>query len=194
MTEDWISITEAAARLTAAGDPIERSTLSRYLQQHAEALAIREAGKTRLVEFTALQAHRVENIRLKAPAGERGPPAQRQPSGKGRRFAGSQADGAARKASADAEMKELDLAERRKQLTPTAEVDRAGRDAIALLQSAFDQAVDTQSVEFAHRYGWDERQVRVALKGFARSGLDVFHRRMLEELDKMRGTGGAAEA
>jgi hypothetical protein len=42
---EWISITEAAQRLTAAGDPVDRSTLSRYLKQHSEALQLKPSGK-----------------------------------------------------------------------------------------------------------------------------------------------------
>lgn len=37
--EDWVSITEAAKRLTASGDAVERSTLSRYITQHSECVA-----------------------------------------------------------------------------------------------------------------------------------------------------------
>lgn len=186
--EEWVSITEAAERLTAAGDPIDRSTLSRYLKQHAEALPLRRAGKANLVDLMALAAHRGENIRIRPavviPEAGRGrgsvPPPVRG------RFAGSQSDGAARKAQADAELREMDLAQRRKQLTPTAEVDQAGRDAVALMQSAFDRAIDTEAATLALKYGWDERMTRAALKGFARRGLDVFHREILDRLDQMR--------
>ncbi len=63
--DDWISISEAAGRLTAMGDPVERSTLSRYLKQHSEAIELRDDGKARLVEFNTLVAHRNENIRIR---------------------------------------------------------------------------------------------------------------------------------
>lgn len=182
---EFVSITEAARRLTAAGDAIERSTLSRYLRQHAEALPLQAAGKERLVDFEALAAHRAENIRI-APTGalvlsSSSPPPSRAP-----RFPGSQSDGAARKAQADAELREMDLAERRKTLTPVAEVDRAGRDAIALMQSAFERALETDSASASLKYGWDERTVRLVLKSFVARGLDVFHRDILNALDAMR--------
>lgn len=183
---EWISITEAATRLSGAGDPIDRSTLSRYLKQHGEALPLRADGKSNLVNYEALVAHRGENIRIR-PAAAKAPAA-----GIGRtshamtRFAGSQSDGAARKAQADAELREMDLAERRKQLTPVSEVDQAGRDAVALMQSAFERAIETEAASLSLKYGWDERTVRIALKAYARKGLDVFHREVLTRLDAMR--------
>ncbi|TIQ01426.1 MAG: hypothetical protein E5X61_02605 [Mesorhizobium sp.] len=194
---EWISITDAAARLSAAGDRIDRSTLSRYLKQHSEALPTREEGKSHLVEYGALVAHRGENIRLRnippvaglaaGPGSPKGRPVSR--------FAGSQSDGQARKAQADAEMREMDLAQRRGELTPTAEVDKAGRDAIALMQSAFERAIDSEAASLSVKYGWDERVARIALKAFVRVGLDDFNREIRERLDQRereRATGGTA--
>ncbi|MBZ9822330.1 hypothetical protein [Mesorhizobium sp. CA4] len=195
---EWISITDAAARLTEAGDFVERSTLSRYIKQHAEALPTRQDGKSNLVEFNALRQHRSENIRLKpAPARETFPtrPLTGKPSP---RFAGSQSDGLARKAQADAEMREMDLALRRGELTPTSEVDRAGRDAIALMQSAFERAVEAEAATLNVRYGWEERLVRIALKAFTTKGLEVFNREMLKLIDQhqreaLDGAGPASD-
>ncbi len=187
MDEDWISITEAAARLTAAGDQIDRSTLSRYLKQHSEALALRAAGKSNLVDFVALQQHRGENIRIRSMPAEVRPRQSSPPATP--RFAGSQSEGAARKAQADAELREMDLAERRKHLTLVGEVDQAGREAVALMQSAFERAIDTEAASLSLKYGWDERTTRIALKGFTRRGLDVFHREVLERIDAMKGAG-----
>jgi len=205
MSGEWVSVTEAAEQLSAIGDKITRSALSYYLKQHAEAIPVRRDGKALLVDIEALAAHRGENIRIRlGPELVRGlsdepqdrwrdnpqPSARRvQPS----RFAGSQSDGAARKAQADAELREMDLAQRRKQLTPTAEVDQAGRDAVALMSSAFDRAIDTEAAQASLKYGWDERTARVFLKSFARRGLDVFHREVLDRLDAMRRDEEAAE-
>lgn len=183
MGEEWISITEAAARLTAAGDRVDRSTLSRYLKQHAEALPLKPDGKSNLVDFVALAAHRSENIRIRMPTpAATGSPRAPQTS----RFAGSQSDGVARKAQADAELREMDLAERRKELTVVAEVDQAGRDAVAMMQSAFERAIETEAQTLSLKYGWEERVVRVALKNFSKAGITVFNRLVLEKLDAMR--------
>lgn len=186
MDEVWISITDAAARLNELGDAVDRSTLSRYLKQHGDALELRRYGKSNLVELNALISHRQENIRIQAPrpmirSGTSGP-AHTVP----RRIPGSQSDGQARKVQADAEMRELDLALRRRQLTPVTEVDQAGRDSVALMQSAFERAVDTEAASLSVRYGWDERTVRLALQQFCRRGLDVFNREILDRLDAMR--------
>ena len=116
MDEDWISITEAAARLTEAGDRVDQSSLSRYLKQHGEALPLKPDGKSNLVDFVALIAHRGENIRIRPAAPLASAPSKGQQ--KSSQFAGTQADGAARKAQADAELREMDVAVRRKELTP----------------------------------------------------------------------------
>lgn len=189
---EWISITDAARRLTALGDPVDRSSLSRYLKQHSEALRTRQDGKSNLVEFGALQDHRRENVRLKPPRQiEVGGASSR---GQTHRFPESQSSGVARKALADAEMREMDLAKRRGELTATAEVDQAGRDAVALMQAAFDRAVETRAASLNAKYGWDERLARIELKNFAKAGLDVFNRTLLEQLDAMDQVVGQDEA
>lgn len=196
MDEDWISITEAAVRLSEAGYRVDRSTLSRYLKQHGEALPLKPDGKSNLVEFNALAAHRSENIRIRqviAPAVAVQPKRTTGQISNGR-FAGSQSDGAARKAQADAELREMDLAERRKELTPVGEVDQAGRDAVAMMLSAFERAIETEAQTLSLKYGWDERVVRLALKNFSKSGLAVFNRLVLEKLDAMRRRDDAANA
>lgn len=187
---EWISITDAAKRLSDAGDKVDRSSLSRYLSQHSEALPLKRDGKSNLVEFGALSAHRAENVRLRklVPTTIAAPGATQ-----GRRFPGSQSDGIARKANADAEMREMDLAERRGQLTIVGEVDKAGRDAIALMRSAFERAVEGEAATASVKYGWDERIARLVLKGFARKGVDVFHTEMLKRLDEINRGEMAAE-
>ena len=187
MNEDWISITEAAGRLTAAGDRIDRSSLSRYLKQHADALPLKPDGKSNLVNFVALVAHRGENVRIRTSAS----PATTRKSET--QFPGTQLDGTSRKASADAirahadaEMRSMDLAARRRELTPVAEVDQAGRDAVAKMQNAFERAIEGEAQALSLKYGWDERVVRIALKGFAKAGLTEFNRIVLEKLDAMR--------
>ena len=187
---EWVSITVAAERLTVAGDLINRSSLSRYLSQHSEALATKPDGKSKLVEFKTLAAHRSENVRLRKTA----TPAQASAAPvASRRFAGSQSDGAARKAQADAEMREMDLAERRGELTLVAEVDKAGREAVALMHSAFDRAVEGEAASASVKYGWDERIVRLVLRSYARRGTEVFHSEMLKRLDAISRGEMAAE-
>jgi len=180
---EWVSITEAAARLSDAGDAVDRSTLSRYVTQYAEALPTRREGKSNLVDFDALVTHRRENIRLRKSASDARHAARPQSRQMQGRFAGTQSDGLARKVNAEADIKEMDLAERQGSLTPTTEVDQAGRDAVALMQAAFERAVETEAATLSVRYGWDERLARIALKGFAKRGLEVFNREIRERLD-----------
>lgn len=190
MNEEWMSITEAAAKLSAAGDQVDRSTLSRYLKQHAEALTLKPDGKSNLVDYTVLVAHRRENVRIRTATAGSAVTQRPLPSS---RFAGSQSDGTARKAQADAEMREMDLAERRKELTPVAEVDQAGRDAVAMMMSAFERAIETEAASLSLKYGWEERVVRIALKAFSKAGLNVFNQNVLKKLDAMRRREDAGE-
>lgn len=194
MDEDWISITDAADRLTKAGDLVTRSTLSRYLDKHGDALPTKRVGRSNMVDYVRLRQHRQENVRLafQASAPISNSVRHVSESRNASSFEGTKVNGAARKALADAELKEMDLAERRKLLTPTAEVDQAGRDAIALMRSAFERAVESEAATLSVRYGWDERVIRLALKGFARVGLDVFHREILKHLDNFQRQSDAA--
>ena len=114
--EEWLSITAAAERLTAEGDAVERSTLSRYLSQHAEAIAVRQDGRARLVEINALRQHRAENIRLPhvtlATVGRHAEAetqivASRAGRAPAARSDGTQSAGLARKVNAEAELKEM---------------------------------------------------------------------------------------
>ncbi|MCZ7502981.1 hypothetical protein [Agrobacterium sp. ST15.13.015] len=189
MDEDWISITEAAARLTQSGDKVDRSTLSRYLKQHAEALPLREGGKSNKVDYIALVEHRSGNIRIRsAPAGTLfssvASPAPASGSIQSRNK--TQADGSARKALAEAELKEMDLAKRRGELTTVDEVDQAGRDAVALMQSAFERAIEPEAATLSLKFGWDERTVRLALKGFAKLGLATFNEQVTKQLEALK--------
>ncbi len=196
MDEEWISITEAAARLSAAGDRVDRSTLSRYLKQHAEALPLKPDGKSNLVDYVALTTHRGENIRIRplasAPIAAQSKAVSASAGQSPRQFTGSQAEGAARKVQAEAEIKEIKLAEMRGELTPVGEVDQAGRDAVAMMQSAFERAIETEAQMLSLKYGWEERVVRLALKNFAKTGVAVFNRQVLEKLDAMRRRDDAA--
>ena len=194
MNEDWISITEAAERLSKAGDVVTRSTLSRYLSKHTDALSTRKSGRETQVDYVQLRAHRSENIRIEnVSAPVTSSPAPSVTASLPTKSTGTQNHGAAPKAMADAELRELDLAQRRKQVTPTGEVDRAGRDAIALMNSAFERAVESEAASLSVKYGWDERTTRLALKKFARSGLDIFHREILQRLDDFKRTADAPE-
>jgi hypothetical protein len=187
-----VSITEAAVRLTALGDRIDRSTLSRYLAQHAEALPVERRGKSGLIDFDLLLAHRRENVRISsdvpAPMEVIAPSVSAAPKSK---FTGAQISGTARKAAADAEMREMDIAERRRELTPRIEVDRAAREAVGLMTAAFDVTLEASVSDASVKYGWDERQLRIVLKAYVREGLATFHRELLDRIEALGRDDGA---
>lgn len=191
---EWVSITEAARRLSSEGDALDRSTLSRYLTKHADALTLRRDGQSNLVDIDALREHRRTDVRLAGRMARlaESPAAPLPGRAVVRGSEGTQAEAAARDMRARAEMREMDLEVRRRELTPTGEVDEAGRAAVGMMVAAFDRAVETAALDFSLRYGWEERAARSALKQFARIGVDAFHRAVLGSLDQMRRRDEAA--
>lgn len=183
MSEDWVSITDAARRLTAAGDVVDRSTLSRYVSQHAEALPTKREGRSNLIEYGNLAQHRAENIRLQqsrrapdvpapvADSGARGP---------------TQISAAVRDKEAAAALRELSLARELREVTSVREVADAGETAVVMMRSGFERAIDSEASALSLKHGWDERKVRLALKSFANAGVEIFHRELLERLDAMQ--------
>jgi hypothetical protein len=187
--EEWISITEAAKRLSATGDVVDRSTLSRYVSQHVEALPTKREGKSNLVEFATLLQHRSENIRLTRRPADPAPPVvldggARQPT---------QISAAARDKEASAALRELELARELRQITSLREVADAAQTSIVMMRNAFERAVDSEASSLSLKHGWDERKVRISLKGFAQAGLEVFHRVMLDRIDAMQRSEAADE-
>ncbi len=172
MSTDVVSLTEAARRLTELGDAVERSTLSRYVQKHADALFPQRQGKQTVIDFGRLRLHRQQNIRLDQSAPEpRAPPGYGQPS---------RNDAQARNQIAQAQMRELDLAERKKELVPVNEVQEAAREAITRMRTSFDLAVNEAAEQIAANFGGEARIARPHLKAMIRSGLDRFARDMTE--------------
>lgn len=169
MAEEWISISQAAAQLG-----VERSSLTRYVDKWN--LEKRRHGRVALVELNGLRAHRAENVHLDAAPVS----AFKTASGASKpTLTGSQ-----RKANADAELREMELAERRGQLTPTDEVDRAVRSAVAMMAAAYDKQIEGTAADASLRYGWDERTVRLVLKQFRKGGMGVFHKEMMAVVER----------
>lgn len=190
MSEEWISITEAARRLSAAGDVVDRSTLSRYISQHAEALPTKREGKSNLVEFATLAQHRSENVRLQQSRRAVEPVAPIPAAGPS---VPTQISAAARDKEAAAALRELELARELRQITSIREVSDAAQTSIVLMRSAFERAVEGEAATLALKHGWDERKVRLALKAFAHTGVEVFHREMLGRLDALQRADDAGE-
>jgi len=181
---DWVSITEAASRLSALGDRVSRSTLSRYVSRYAEALEVKVAGRETLVDFDDLVRHRSENINVSA-AVETPARVAELPARQG------QAEASARERTAKAGLSELELARELKLTTIVSEVEAAAINAVTLMTTSLDQAVETSAEQLALRYGWDVLKVRKSLKDFSRHGLEIFAAEIARAVDAMRAGGGA---
>lgn len=105
---EWVSQSEAARRLTSAGDTISQQQVSRYLERWPEIPRQEQAnGQPMLVDFAALSAHRAENVRVQERAAQKD---------------GEEADESAtlrlRERRAQAERAEFELAKARGALIP----------------------------------------------------------------------------
>jgi hypothetical protein len=169
-----VTLKAAVEMLAARGDAVSKSALSRYLKQHAEALPVEREGRDLFLDFELLARHRAENIRLADVT----PKALTRPGVRPR--SSTQAEGAARKVAAEAEIKEMQLAEAKGLLTPTAEVQEAAREAVTQMRAAFEMAVNTASEQIAARFGGEARLVRPLLKNMIRAGFEEFARAMSE--------------
>ena len=170
-----VTLKDALARLAEAGDVVSKPTLSRYLDQHAEAIASEREGRNRFVDFEALARHRAENIRLQDAA-----PRTQATQAPIRPRSRTQAESAARKITAEAEIKELQLAREKGLLVSVVEVQDASRDAVTQMRAAFDLAVNATSEAIASKLGGEARLVRPLLKAMIRAGLEEFARAMAE--------------
>ncbi len=169
---DEISLTDAAARLNQLGDPVDRSTLSRYVAKHSDALPTRRDGKSTLVSFSALQLHRRQNVRID----QHQPPAPAPMA----RMVPNRNDATAAKLDVETKLRELDLAQRTGLLVLTAEIDEAARDAVTRLKTSFERAISETAEQIAAKLGGEARLVRPLLKEMVRNGLDDFARAMAE--------------
>ncbi|WP_375308394.1 hypothetical protein WI560_13500 [Bradyrhizobium sp. A11] len=172
-----VSITEAATLLTADGDPIDRSTLSRYVSRWAVALSPAKLGRETVVDYEKLKLHRAENIRLDA-----------KPLAK----AVTKSDSQARKLDADARLRELDLAEREGKITLRSEVAEAAQVAIAELRAALDAAVNDAAEQIGHAVASEPRLIRPALRKMVAKGFEAFCERMRSY--SLGVTAGASES
>ncbi|EJW12620.1 hypothetical protein A33M_1903 [Rhodovulum sp. PH10] len=164
--DDLVSLTEAAARLAAIGDRVDRSTLSRYVSSHAAALGPVRRGRETLVSFDVLREHRAKNIRL----GDAKPFAP----------ARSKSDSQARKVDAEARLRELELAREERHITSVAEVVDGAHAAVAAMRAAFDLAINDTAEQLGQRLGVEPRLVRPFLRQLGNKGQDAFARAMAE--------------
>lgn len=195
-TPEWVSLTDAARRLSEAGDKADRSTLSRYCDQHG--IEKRRQGRTAFVDLNALRAHRQENYTREVMSGRAvEAPAQPMPASVSTAPAASAApepsaaqirdlDPARREKAAKAGMAELELAQRLGQLVMISEVDAGMADAVAALRQSANALLRNAAQELVSEIGAPADQVRpvqMAFKRFARR-MEV---RFIEECAELTG-------
>jgi hypothetical protein len=190
-----VTIAEASRLLTAVGDVVERSTLSRYVDEYAAALPKQKLAGQRgtFVDVHALATHRSDNVRLSISDAVRSalrsalpevggdlppPPAVpvsasaflREPSLPG------QSAAQARKLNAEAEKREIELAVMKRALVPVSDIARAADTAVGDMSAAFESTLSHQSDVLASRLGCTKAEARAAL----RESLAEFRRQLAQ--------------
>jgi hypothetical protein len=160
-----VSLTRAAELLTEAGDVVERSTLSRYIAKHADALNPARQGRETVINFEALAQHRKENIRL-AVAPSTKPYAQVR----------ARSDEAAANLRAQRRLRELELGRQEGLLILKSDAEEAAHSAVSALRSALALALNDTADVIASVTGSEVRLVRPHLRAFEKKGLDQFVR------------------
>ena len=166
MSDSLVSLTEAARRLTEAGDKVDRSTLSRYVRQHAADLRPASRGKETVVEFDRLAAHRRSNSRI-TDAGA---------------FDEDVEFGIERALKTRGERLriDLDLGERTGVLTVVREVENAAHAAVGAMRNALSNAAGDTSETIAKVLGIEASIVRPHIRAYERLALTAFVRGLTE--------------
>lgn len=160
MTTRWVSQSEAARLETEAGRPLAQSSVSRFLARNPDVPVQRNSsGAVAFVDYDALVNARRGSLavqdsreaRFEAPGGQERPPAR-----------SDEGSAATRKRAAEAELAEIGLAERKRELISRAAVQLA----IQTAGLAFSQGLDRTRRGTAQRVAGieDVRAVELALK------------------------------
>ena len=171
---EMVSLSKAAELLTAAGDAVDRTSLSRYVSRHADALSPVQQGRSTLVDLALLKRHRKENIRLTSDA---------KPFDGAR----SKVDESKAKIRVDRQIRELELGRQLKALTLVSEVQAAGTAAIAAMRSAYALAVNDVAESMALALGSEARLVRPHLRALETKALDAFVRSLSDGTAALAG-------
>ena len=166
-----VSVTRAVELLADLGDQVERSTLSRYIQKHADALTPQKQGRETVVDFETLAHHRRENVRLTLPDA---------PGARKLEKASNRSDEAAGNLRAQRRLRELELAEREQILTIRSEVEEGAHTAVSSLRNAFALALNDTAETIAALTRTEARLIRPHLRAFEKKGLDAFVRIMAD--------------
>ncbi len=166
MSDSLVSLSEAARRLTEAGDKVDRSTLSRYVRQHAAELHPANRGKETVVDFERLAAHRRANTRITDTV----------PFDDDIDFGIERAG----KTRAERLRIELDLGERQGVLTVVRAVENAAHAAVGAMRNALSNAAGDTSEAIAKAVGIEASTVRPHIRIYERMALAAFVRGLTE--------------
>lgn len=155
-----VSISKCAVLLTAAGDRIDRSALSRYCDAHGLKLA--QLGKAVLVDFASVRAHRAENLQREVMSGQAVPSPQAAPV-----LAAASANQVVSSMPEHRELKAVALrhalreeAKEEGLLTETAEAEAGAAEAIVQMRSAFAAERTVLAEKMVARLGLKPEHVR----------------------------------
>lgn len=196
-----VSVVRCAELLTAAGDKIERSALSRYCDVHG--LKGARDGRSVLVDFEAVQAHRAANYQREVMAGGVAlPPA---PTPVASAAIEAQPAPVAQIPPRDDPQRGLKAVQLRRELreeaqeegrlTETAEVDAGAAEAIVEMRSSFAAVRADLAERMAAELGVPPEKVRTLrawLKRYDRVGQERFAARMARALSEGNESQGEA--
>ncbi|WP_420104139.1 hypothetical protein [Bosea sp. (in: a-proteobacteria)] len=172
----FCSISKAAELVSKAeGQPVERSTLSRYIKRYATDIEQRREGRETLIDVDALIEHRKINIRV-----ERGSAA---PYLEDRRIASSKerkGEIEVRKAEIELEEAEEERARKRGEIISVAEMVKAAEAAVQAMSAALDRAENDAADDIAKRTRSEVRHVRPGLRILKRAALEAFRASLFE--------------
>ncbi|MCY1649086.1 hypothetical protein OVA11_19100 [Caulobacter sp. SL161] len=181
-----VSVARAAELLTAAGDVIERSALSRYCDAHS--LKLGKVGREVMVDFEAVRDHRKNNYTRSVmsgealhsvPATEAAPPTPNPTSAARDEPVKLDEHRQLKAVQLRRELRE-EAAEEGK-LTDVAEVDAGAAEAIVEMRAAFVEVRADFAERLAAELGLPSEKVRTlraALKRYDRVGQDRFATRI----------------
>lgn len=198
-----VSISRCAELLTAAGDRIDRSALSRYCDAHG--LKLPKVGREVMVDFEAVRTHRAENFQREVMSGQPVPaavlpmpavtpePPQPQQLSPMAQIASMtehrELKAIAVRAALRAEAKEEEL------LTETAEAEAGAAEAIVEMRTAFAATRTDLAEVMVARLGLKPehvRPVRDFLKQYDRKGQHRFAEAMARLLKQGNDESGEA--
>ena len=173
-----VNLRRAREMLAESGDVVDQSTLSRYVTKYADVLDPQRDGRETTVDFETLAKHRAENI--SSSAAPSSPPASTAST--------SISKGRAHEASlnirAQRQIRELELASRLGELTPTREVQRAAAEAMSALRNSFALTLNDTASAIANAFNLEPRLIRPYLKAHEKNGLEAFARALaVDELE-----------